>query len=126
MLKFSSKPEAEHAREPDRHVGIAGEIEIDLEGEEQHARPGLREAKGANVMREDQIRAAGERIGEEQLLHDAEHEARKAHDKVVDVGVRHRLELARDVVIFDDRAGEQLGKEKDVKPVKRADCAPAP
>ena len=70
-------------------------------------------------MREDEIAAAGEGVGEQDLLHDAEHEAREARDEIVDMRRRTGLHLAGDVVIFDDRTGEELREEKHIKRIKR-------
>src|SRR3954447_9826173 len=40
IVEVLRKAEAKHARNPDRHVGIAGEIEIDLQRVADDAEPG--------------------------------------------------------------------------------------
>ena len=45
-IEIERQEDAEHQRHADRHVGIAGEIEIELEGVGQRADPGLRSKDG--------------------------------------------------------------------------------
>src|SRR5579859_6077863 len=40
-VEVFAKAEAKHARKPDRHVGIAGKIEIDLQRETSKREPGM-------------------------------------------------------------------------------------
>jgi len=66
---------SQQARQPDRHVGITGKIEIDLQRETAQREPGLPGAEAGGVGGECLVDEAAERIGDQQL---AAHSARKA------------------------------------------------
>ena len=119
LVKILQQPETEYPGEANRHVRIAGEVEVDRKCEEDHAGPGLDKPQFRRVVREDEIGSAGQRVGEQHLLDDPQHEAGKAEDEIVDMGGRTSLHLAGDVVILDDRAGQELWKEEHVKRVER-------
>src|SRR3546814_7245499 len=69
LVEVLDKAEAHHQAEADRHVAIAGEIEIQLYGIRERAEPGI----GGGRMRERERMADPrlDRVGDEQLLDEA-------------------------------------------------------
>ena len=61
-VEIQRQENAEHQRDADRHVGIAGEIEIELERVSQHADPGLIEGRriGTEGLRDQRLNAVGQ------------------------------------------------------------------
>ena len=60
--KFSGIPEAEHASEADRDIGIAGEPEIDLEPEARRRKPRRISGRLNGRQREDAIGGGAEDV----------------------------------------------------------------
>ena len=117
LVEVLAQPEAEHAGQADRHVRVGAEVDVDLEGEEQHAPPGVRPAEQRRVGGEAHVGAGGQRVGQDGLLDHAEHEAAEPFGQVpapaATVGEQLRLQL----VVLDDRPGQQLGKQEHVEQV---------
>ena len=109
-VEVFQQAETEHPRQSDGHVGVCGKIEVDLEGEAQHANPRLVETEQVERHAEYGIGDLGQRIGE------AEQEASAADEEVVEA-LPTRCQLIGDIVILDDRPGQQLGEQQDVEQV---------
>ena len=78
-VEVDREVEAQHEAEPDRHVAVAREVEVDLEGVGRNAEPGVGGAEIAGIgQRERAIGGGGQRIGEQQLLHHADLEEQDA------------------------------------------------
>ena len=68
IVEILKKMEAEHTTKTDGHIGVAGKIEIDLEGEEQNAYPGAECRESAHIAADQGVhRAAGE-VGKDHFL----------------------------------------------------------
>ena len=100
-------------RHADRHVGIAGEIEIELERVGQHADPGLIErwrvgAEGLRYQRLDAVGQAG-------LLEQADGEDDQAAQDQMRIGAFcfGALELRNHVPVMQDRPGDQMREIRD-------------
>ncbi len=68
--KFFGEHEPQHQAKADRHVGVAAEVEVDLERVGDHAVPGVDRVQRAGVEREVGDLAAG--IGQQDLLGQAQ------------------------------------------------------
>ncbi len=116
VIEILRKAEAEQQRDTDGNVGIAGEIEIDLESEtidRQQYRCGI----AAGHVVPDRVGGGRERIREHHLLHEAEHDQR---DRVRDLLPRQALgmvEFVEELAGAHDRAGHQLREERDEQSV---------
>ena len=106
--------EAEHPSEADRHVGVAGEIEIDLQRVADNAEPGVGGRELRQRHGEDLVRRACDDVGDQHLLREADDEAPNAAGEVVDRDDPPR-ELIRDVAVADDRPRDQLRKQQQVQ-----------
>lgn len=107
-MKFPRESETEHVPQPDRHVGVAREVEVDLKGVGRHPDP--RQVPGRSVCREDHVGDDTDVVGNEQLLGKADDEVLEAQAELVN-GVGSFPELLGDLVVADDRAGDQLGEQ---------------
>ena len=97
--------EAEHQAEADRHVGVAAEIEVDLERVRGDAVPRVDQTQRARFERKVGDLAA--RIGEQHLLRQPQREER---DAARELRRRRRppLELILDLRVADDRTRDEL------------------
>ncbi len=110
-IEILQELEADHPAQADGHVGITGEIEVDLERVSQRAEPGIRRGKRLGIERG--IRNPAHRIGQQDLLGKAEDEQGDSGGKLLP-GVRAADELIGHRVVADDRPGNELGKERNV------------
>ena len=113
---------AEHERDAERHVGIAREVEIDLEGEAEGGLPGLHHGHGLARRRglEDRIDEGCQRIAEEDLLRQAHAEEQDAAPEALGpVGpcIGSLVELVHDLAPAHEGAGQNLREERDVEGV---------
>ena len=106
--------EAEHPRQSDSHIGVSAEVEVYLEEVGDSADPGDGDVDLARGGAEHRIGSNRHRIRHKHLL-------RQAHAKAPETR-GHALkrdgtsiELGFDIVVFDDRAGDELRKERDVQ-----------
>ena len=97
--------EPEHQAEADGHVGVAAEIEVDLERVRRDAVPRLERTERARLEREIGDLPAG--IGQQHLLRQAEREERDAA-RELRRRVRPAPELVLDLRVADDRTRDQL------------------
>ena len=116
-VEVDRQDDAEHARGADGHVGIAGEVEVELQRVGERAAPGLekaeRIARGGSV--EDGCGVLGDAVGKDGFLEQAEGEDAEADGHVLRArGERAGLhELRQHVAVMDDGAGDELREEGD-------------
>ena len=114
IVEVLEYPESEQAHQAERHVGIAGEVEIDLERITDQAQPGERRGQLARWQVKDQIGDAAQRVCDEYFLAEAQ---QKPAQPIRDIG--HAPVAARDLLAEvappDDRSGDELRKEQDVE-----------
>ena len=109
--------EAEHARGAAGHVGIAGEVAVDLEGVAQGGEPEGRAVETGRI-REDQVHAADrDEIREQVLLSQAPEEEPGAALESVEAKHRQRLELRYELRRPHDGARHELREEGDEREV---------
>ena len=110
---------AQHARHADGHIGVAGEIEIELEAVGQDADPGGQELRvipaQAGIDHRDQV------VGDQELLGQAEGEKAEAHRQVFGAeGIVPPVgELGQQVLVIQHRPGDdvrEVGGEQGVAP----------
>jgi len=106
--------QAEHPSQAERHVGIRGEVEIDLQAVKQDAPPGHDRSDRGDGLRENRVDGGGHRVRDEHLLPEPEHEAADTYSKIRP-GRPMGPQLVRDVVVADDRAGDELGEHRNVE-----------
>ncbi len=106
--------EAEHAPEADRHVGVAAEVEVYLQGVGEDADPKRHNRCLAFAKRADRHIHRSQRVRQQHLLREPHHEALDAEREI---HPRDALvaQLLRDVVVFHDRAGDELREHRDVE-----------
>ncbi len=106
--------ETEQLAQADGHIGVAGEVIVDLQGIAQGPQPG----KGGREVPDRRVPGGvghhGQLVGEEHLFPQAHNEAAAAGGEV-----RPGLPAALDLVgyggVLDDGPGDELGKEGDVE-----------
>ncbi len=104
-IEILRENEPEHEPEPDRHVGVAAEIEIDLEGVGDRPEPGVERADRAGIEGGVGNFSAG--IREQDFLRQAEHEKRDAARKFLR-GEGAMLQLLGEEGELQDRSRDQM------------------
>ena len=106
------QPEAHHPGRAHRHVGVAGEVTVELDGE---GRCGAYELKRAIVAGGGEYRAHqhGQPVGQDRLLESAPEEADQAHPEVVVVEWVLLPTLGEEVPGPVNGTGDQLREEGD-------------
>ncbi len=97
--------------ETDGHVGVAGEVEVDLEGVGQHSEPGQRRRRRVGL--EDQVGDRADVVGDQDLLREADREVAETAGAQVVRG-DPLAKLIGEIAIAHDRPGDQLREECDV------------
>lgn len=108
--KILGEADAEHPRQADRHVRIAGEVEIDLQGIGDGADPGAEEVLFARGQTEHRIGDRRDIVGDDDLLGEAVGEARHAGGEVLDRDARLN-HVPDHIAEADDRPGDQVREE---------------
>src|SRR6478736_7972649 len=110
VVEILSELEAEDAAQADGHVRIAGEVEVDLHRVAGETEPGDRAADLRRWQREDLVGHRTGRVGQENLLRQANDEALRTSRQVVqrDVAV---AQLGGDIGVAHDRPRNELRKE---------------
>ena len=112
VIEILQKVEAEHSPEADGHIGIGGEIEVDLEGVRHRAQP-REEHRGHNGGK-GRIRDPRHGVRQQHLLAEAEEEAHRAGGEFGD-GLMPLVDLLRDGGVAHDGTGDELRKEGDIE-----------
>ena len=114
MVEVLEEPEVEHAAEADRHVRIAGEVEVDLERVHDGAEPAVETRNRLDLRREDHVHGAGHHVRDQHLLRKADREAAEAGDDVVEVG-RAVFDVLGDGRVAHNGARDQLREQAHVE-----------
>ena len=103
---------AEQVGRADRHVGVAGEVAVDLHRVGEHAHP---DGRGAIQRRvgEDRVGEQGHVVGDGQLLEQAHQEELHAEVDAGPVPVLAAANLRQEVLGADDRPGHEVREEQD-------------
>ena len=99
--------------EADRHVRIAGEIEIDLDRVRNQADPRLDERAIGGLVERD-LNQRRDHVGDQDLLRQTDDENARA-DRDAAEREPARVELPGDGLVANDRPGDQLRKEGDIE-----------
>ena len=103
--------EAEDAAQPDGHIAVAGEIEIDLEREGDRVQPGIeRRLLGRSLIGGDELRKD---VRNEHLLPETDREARSARGRGFE-RVCPLLQLGRDIAVAHDWARDELREHGNI------------
>ncbi len=107
MLKFCLKRKAHHQRQADRHVGIAGEVEIELQHVGDGAEPGFDRCRVGHG--EGLVGDRSDGVGDQHLFGEADGEDVEAGGED-----RQRMlaldELVGQITEAQDRAGDHVRK----------------
>ena len=110
VVEVLGEPEPDHQGQADRHVGVAGEVEEQLERVGDRAQPGVPHRRVR--QRERRVDERRDRVGDQHLLAEARHEPADSAAELL-LGVGAVPELLGDHVVADDRAGDELGEQRD-------------
>ena len=113
-VEVLGQADPEQARQTDGDVGVAGEVEVDLvaEGPEREHHLGPGEERGRV---EDAIGVERERVGEDDLLHEPDGDAREPLLHVQGDGLATPGELGQQLAGAHDRSRHELREEGDVE-----------
>ena len=106
--------EAEHPSHADRHVGIGGEVEIDLQRIADRAKPGRGRAAHCARHGENRIRLLPKGVGQQELFPETHDEALNAGIDLIEI-LPAGYDLRSNGLIAYDRAGHKLREETYVK-----------
>ena len=114
VVEILQKVEAKHPADADGHVGVAGEVEVDLKGVGDDPQPGQAQRNLVRLLGEHPIGDLGKLVGQQDLLGQAEQEPDGARLKV-----RPALPPGPKLLchggVAHDGARHQLGEEGDVQ-----------
>jgi hypothetical protein len=114
-VEVRRKLDAEKSPESERHVGIAGEVKIELQGEPDRRHPCQKEGRSPSggrvfIDRRNQRRDV---VGENPLLEQAEEQQCQPDGEILLVeSAGCGRKLGHHFAIVDDRTGDELGKEQ--------------
>ena len=119
-MEVEREADAEQAGGTEGHVGVAGEIEVELERIGDRADPGFGHRRVAPVgggEAEDRGGDAGEVVGDHHLLEQAAEEDPERDREVAVPAVMALAELRHHLAVMDQRPGDQVGEEGDEEQV---------
>ena len=110
MVEILGVVEAKHPAHADGHVGVAGEIEVDLHGKSEQPKPGASRANLREVAIEPGLHEERGHIGDADLF---EEPLRKPAQPAPGAIPRMDtvIDLGRNLGVSDNRAGDELVKE---------------
>ncbi len=111
-VEVLGEAEAEQERQPDGHVGVAGEVEVQLQRVAERRAPG-RDQPERVVPGEQRVDRRRDLVGEQQLLREAageEEDARRGEPRRQPR--RQPGELRLDVGVAHDRAGDEVREHR--------------
>ena len=113
-IEVDRQLDVEHQRNARRHVAIAGEVEIQLEGIADGDEPRFRRVERQRGSKAS-IHRDGKGIGDDDLFHQAAGEGVKPRREVIEVeaAVFRVGKLGDDFAVQHDRTGDELGEERD-------------
>ena len=114
IIEVFAEMEAEHASETDGHIAVAGKIEVDLQRVANGARQSCQHADLSGRQREHGIRHLTERVRQQQLFAQTADKPANAECGLLRCGAT-AVDLLLDVMVFDDRPGDQLREKRDVQ-----------
>ena len=109
IVEILGKAEAEHPAQPDGHVGVSGEIEIDLQCEANGAQPCSRGSEPDGWDGEYPVSDGGDVIGDDYLFGRSDDEAPDTISEIFEIDMAFH-KLGRNLLVADDRACDQLGE----------------
>ena len=113
IVEVFKELKAQHTSQSDGHIGITREIEVDLEGIQDHNQPGaqngLLKCERLMIVVEEDVH----RVGQQNLFGQSRAEALHARGEFI-----HRFlsvgELLVHVAVADDGTGNELREERDI------------
>ena len=114
IVEVFEKLEAEHFAETDRHIRVAGEIEVNLQRVANRAHPRTGGGQLARCIFEYAVRNLREHVGQQHLFAEPEQEAADTLGKLRKRVLSHG-KLHVDIVVAYDRACNQLREHGDVQ-----------
>ena len=114
IAEILQEVEAEHPPQADGHIGIAGEIVINLHGVAQGAQPREGGGKASRLHSEGPVGHHGHLVGDEHLFPQSGEEAHTAGGNI-GPALLAAVDLLGHRLIFDDGPGNELGEEGDVE-----------
>jgi hypothetical protein len=118
-IEIQRQEDAEHQRDADRHIRVAGEIEIQLEGVSERADPGLVEGRsvGAEGGRDQRLDA----VGEAGFFEQPDREDDESAQDQMRIGAFgfFTLELRNHILVMQDRSRDQMREVGDEESVMR-------
>ncbi len=110
----------EHQGQPHRHVGIRGEIEVELEGVAKGTHPRVESGEASHSLRigiEDRASDGPHHVGEDDLLREPDAEQGKPGGHPVRPQGTAPAKLRNHLVMVEDRPGDEVGEVGDEREV---------
>jgi len=106
--------EAHQQRDPDRHVGIAAEVAVDLDRVGVQGEPGVGRGERAGDGEDGVHDLARQEVGDADLLDQPERDQPAGGAERDVARVARGRELGQELACADDRPGHQVGEEAEV------------
>ena len=113
MLKFMRQLVAEQVGRAEGHVGVAGEVAVDLHGVGDDGHPARPTVRERSRVGEDRVGELGHAVGDGQLLEQAHEEELHPELDARPVPALAAADLRQEVAGADDRPGDQVREEQD-------------
>ncbi len=115
VVEVLGEGEAEEAPQPDGHVAVPAEVEVELQGEGDPVHPVKQHRLLRRWLPEKQLDELPQLVGDEHLLAEADEETPSALVQVLGRGAAgQRVELSLDGAVDDDRTGDELREQGHV------------
>ena len=114
VVKVFGKCKSQKPPEPDRHVRVSAEVEIELQGIGEGPRPGGECRQGGGGQGGDLGKEAAENICKKDLFGKSLHKEEKTQPHLHEIDGMV-LQLLLDVLIAHDRPGDQLREHGDIE-----------
>ena len=114
IIEVLQEVKSKHPAQTDGHVGIAGEVVVQLEDVSHRSQPGKGGGQSVSRHTVGPVGDDGQLIGQQHLLAQAYNKPGAAGGEVLPA-LLPVVDLVGHRLIFDDGAGNKLGKERDVQ-----------
>ena len=112
VVEVAEELEAQHPAQAHGHVGVAGEVEVQLQGEGHHTQPRPRHGELVGGQGQDRIPQLADVVGQQHLFGQTHGEHLHAGGELLR-RVGAVVHLVGQLLVLDDGAGDELGEQGD-------------
>ena len=110
IVEVGQEFKAQHPAKAGGHIGVTGEVEVDLEGKGDHAQPRTQNSELSGAHSLIGLPQHAHIVGNQHLLGHTDHKDLHAGGELLGGGSA-LVDLIAQVLIFDNRTGDELGEQ---------------